>query len=88
MSPFATPPLRPVQDPEGFYARLGVAPTAMPEAITAAYRRRARLVHPDVPETGDAAAFMALKQAYDVLIHAETQVPRPGEAAGRGGGTG
>jgi hypothetical protein len=57
------------QDPEGYYARLGVEPQCRPEAITAAYRRKARLVHPDVPGTGDAAAFVELKQAYDVLIN-------------------
>jgi hypothetical protein len=58
-------------DPEGYYARLGVEPWSAPEAITAAWRREARLVHPDVPETGDADAFLELKQAYDVLIHAD-----------------
>ena len=63
-------PLGLTLDPEGYYARLGVEPWSMPEAITAAYRRKARLVHPDVPGTGDAGAFVELKQAYDVLIHA------------------
>jgi hypothetical protein len=58
-------------DPEGYYARLGVDPRSPPQSITAAYRRKARLVHPDVPVTGDADAFVALKQAYDVLIHAD-----------------
>ena len=28
-------------------------------------------MHPDVPGTGDAGAFVELKQAYDVLIHAD-----------------
>ena len=37
------------------------------EAITAAFRRKARMVHPDVPGTGDAAAFIRVKQAYDLL---------------------
>jgi hypothetical protein len=54
-------------DPEGYYARLGVDPDATAEAITAAFRRRARVVHPDVPGTGSADAFVALKMAYDVL---------------------
>ena len=58
-------------DPEGYYARLGVEPRSRPEAITVAYRRKARLVHPDVPGTGDTAAFVELKQAYDVLIHTD-----------------
>jgi hypothetical protein len=60
-------------DPEGYYARLGVEPWSGPEAITAAWRREARLVHPDVPGTGDAAAFMELKRAYDVLSHNQTR---------------
>lgn len=71
-------------DPDGHYARLGVPPSASAETIAAAYRREARLVHPDVPGTGDAAAFMALKQAYDVLIHPASRAaydrPPPAEA--------
>lgn len=54
-------------DPKGYYALLGVVPGVAAEAITAAFRRRARVVHPDVPGTGDAASFVALKAAYDVL---------------------
>ena len=61
------------QDPEGYYARLGVAPSSDAASIAAAWRREARVVHPDVPETGDAAAFLELKQAYDVLSHATTR---------------
>jgi DnaJ-like protein len=64
------PPLRTTLDPEGYYARLGVEPSVGTETITAAYRRQARLLHPDVPGTGDAGAFVALKQAYDVLVNA------------------
>ena len=54
-------------DPAGFYARLGVDPSAPAEAITAAFRRKARVLHPDVPETGNADAFVWVKEAYDVL---------------------
>jgi hypothetical protein len=54
-------------DPKGYYAQLAVPPGATTEEIVAAFRRRARVVHPDVPGTGDAAAFVALKAAYDVL---------------------
>src|ERR1700722_17778038 len=54
-------------DPEGFYAVLGLDPAASPEAIRAAFRRKARQVHPDVPGTGDASAFVAVRRAYDVL---------------------
>ena len=35
-------------DPAGYYATLEVDPGAAPEAIAAAYRRKARVLHPDV----------------------------------------
>ena len=57
-------------DPAGLYARLGVDPGASAEAIAAAFRRKARVLHPDIPGTGDAAAFIRLKEAYDVLADA------------------
>src|SRR5262245_54896458 len=55
------------RDPAGHYAVLGVTPVAAPEAIAAAYRRKARVLHPDVTGTGNAAAFMRVRAAYDVL---------------------
>lgn len=61
------PPSRTRLDPEGYYARLGLEPAAARAAIVTAYRAKARLLHPDVPKTGDSAAFVAVKQAYDVL---------------------
>lgn len=54
-------------DPEGLYARLGVPPSASAREITAAFRQRARVLHPDVPGTGDTSAFVAARHAYDVL---------------------
>ncbi len=54
-------------DPKGFYARLGVAASADAGAIIAAFRRQARRLHPDVPGTGDTAAFLRVKEAYEVL---------------------
>jgi hypothetical protein len=54
-------------DPQGYYERLEVDWDAPPEAVHAAYRRKARLLHPDIPVTGSAAAFMVVKEAYDVL---------------------
>jgi len=54
-------------DPQGYYQRLELDWDAPPEAIHAAYRRKARLLHPDIPGTGNAAAFMAVKEAFDVL---------------------
>ena len=72
------------EDPAGFYAQLGVAPTAPVEAIIAAYRAKARVLHPDIPGTGDAAAFMRMKEAYDVLADAERRAAydRSARAAG------
>jgi hypothetical protein len=64
--------MRPMSDdPAGYYARLEVAPAASRAAITAAFRRRARVLHPDVVGTGSAEAFMRAKEAYDVLDDAE-----------------
>jgi len=54
-------------DPKGYYARLEVDPWASREAIAAAYRRKARRLHPDIPVTGNAAAFVAMKEAYETL---------------------
>jgi DnaJ domain len=54
-------------DPQGYYARLELDWDAPSEAVHAAYRRKARVLHPDIPVTGNAAAFVALKEAYDVL---------------------
>lgn len=56
-------------DPKGYYARLEVPLWAPHDAIHAAYRRKARLLHPDNPETGDEAAFVAMKEAYEVLAN-------------------
>jgi hypothetical protein len=58
-------------DPAGFYARLEISPAAAPDVIAAAFRRKARVLHPDVVETGNAEAFMHMKEAYDVLGDAE-----------------
>jgi DnaJ domain len=58
-------------DPEGYYALLDLTPAATKAAIVKAYRAKARVLHPDVPRTGNAAAFLAMKQAYDVLSNAQ-----------------
>jgi hypothetical protein len=62
---------RTTDDPAGHYSALELDPAAAADAITAAFRRKARLLHPDVPRTGDAAAFIRVKTAYEVLGHAE-----------------
>lgn len=54
-------------DPQGYYLTLGVPTDATAADITAAFRRRARLLHPDNPTTGDSDGFIALKVAYDLL---------------------
>ncbi len=59
-----------IDDPAGHYAALGIDPAATPQAVAAAFRRKARVLHPDVPGTGDAAAFIRVKQAYEVLGNA------------------
>jgi hypothetical protein len=58
-------------DPEDYYVRLGVGPAATQPEIVAAFRVKARLLHPDVPKTGNAVAFVAVKQAYDVLSNSK-----------------
>lgn len=48
------------------YAVLGVAQDAKTEEIKRAYRRAARVTHPDLG--GDPAAFWAVRGAYEVLV--------------------
>ncbi|HEY1413389.1 MAG TPA: J domain-containing protein [Rhodopila sp.] len=64
-------PPRTRADPQDYYARLGLSPSASRTEIVAAFRVKARLLHPDVPKTGNAVAFVAVKQAYDVLSNVE-----------------
>ena len=50
------------------YAILGISPTATPEAIKAAYRRKANLYHPDKNSAeGAALRFREVLDAYEVL---------------------
>ena len=49
------------------YAVLGVAPTADPEVIRAAYRVLAQRYHPDRNAHTDGSAMVRLNQAYAVL---------------------
>jgi len=51
------------------YQVLGVAREASPDQVTLAWRRRARAEHPDArpADTGAAARFRALAEAYQVL---------------------
>lgn len=55
-------------DPKGYYAALGVEPTADLAQIKAAFRERAKMVHPDhsaLPEAEE--AFQRINEAYRVL---------------------
>jgi len=50
------------------YEVLGVAPTAPDEAIKTAYRKAARLYHPDRnPDPNAAARFRDIQSAYELL---------------------
>ncbi len=53
------------------YARLGVTAHASPPEIDAAYRRRARLLHPDTAREpgGQPAELQLVIEAYRVLSH-------------------
>jgi len=53
---------------EDYYRVMGVDANADTAAIKQAYRRQARLLHPDVNRSGDAHASMArINEAYEVL---------------------
>jgi curved DNA-binding protein CbpA len=60
------------KDPKGFYARLGVEPTANAEDIRVAFRRIAKELHPD-KNTGARATsrFQAINEAYQTLNNSE-----------------
>jgi len=46
------------------FAAVGMDPAIAPEAITAADRRKAGMLHSDIPGTGDALAFIRVQHAY------------------------
>lgn len=53
---------------DDLYAILGVAPAATAEELRAAFRARAKGLHPDVnPGHGAEGAFRSLREAYAVL---------------------
>lgn len=78
-------------DPKGFYKVLGLTPDADTGAVKAAYRARAKEVHPDHnPSEHAAEAFALLNEAYQVLSDPRrrasydaggTRRPRPGSGA-------
>jgi hypothetical protein len=58
-------------DREDYYATLHVAPDATEEDIRLAFRRLARLYHPDVAGTGSLSEMQRLNVAYQTLSHPE-----------------
>ena len=71
MSP-QTPPQTPEeQQPQDFYEVLQVNPSAELETIHRVYRLLAQRYHPDNRETGNAARFRLISEAYNVLSKPE-----------------
>ena len=73
------------------YATLGVSRSATADEIKSAYRKLARLYHPDVNKAADAQKkFAAAQQAYEVLSDAEKRklYDQYGDAAFAQGGPG
>ena len=56
-----------LDDPKGYYARLGVPSSATAEVLKSAFRQRAKSLHPDNPVSGSEDGFRRLMEAYDVL---------------------
>lgn len=52
---------------QDYYAMLGVTPDATPQEIKSAYRRLARLHHPDLNKEARDDLIKRLNQAYEIL---------------------
>ena len=77
-----------MSEPADFYEILQVHPSAYPEVIDAAYRRLARIYHPDRHPAPDAAARMAeINRAYDVLKDPGQRAAYDRQGAGSDNGT-
>ena len=50
-----------------FYEVLGVSKSATKDEIKSAYRKLAKVYHPDDKQTGDEAKFKEIQEAYDIL---------------------
>jgi hypothetical protein len=62
------------QDPKGYYARLGISPSASADEIKAAYRKLAKQLHPDInQDTTAKARFQAVSEAYAILGDPESR---------------
>lgn len=57
------------------YAKLGVPPSATPEQIKAAYRKKAAQYHPDKNQSADAPLrFREVQEAYELLSDPERRM--------------
>ena len=60
------------EDPLGYYSKLGVPKTATATEIKAAFRKKAKNLHPDRNPSPDAnREFIDVKEAYEVLANPE-----------------
>ncbi|GLC35878.1 hypothetical protein PLESTB_000515400 [Pleodorina starrii] len=65
--------------PKTYYDILGIEATASADDIKSAFRKQAKLVHPDVSKSTDSEEeFKQLKEAYDVLSDAEQRAEYDG----------
>lgn len=64
----------PPTDPSGYYAALGVVPSATSDQIKRAFKAKARATHPDRNPAPDATQqFQFINEAYRVLGDAQTR---------------
>jgi len=57
------------------YQILGIAPGSDPDEIKRAYRKKAKIIHPDVNPSDNAdAQFVQINEAYERLVNDEKQI--------------
>jgi len=62
------------QPEESFYSILGLRPGASVEEISSAYRRLAKIYHPDKKPSGDKKIFEKIHNAYYALTHPDIYI--------------
>src|SRR6476659_5476295 len=73
-------------DPKGYYAYLGVAPSATLDEVRAAYHRCAKQCHPDKdPSPSAKARFQAINEAYRTLSNPRLRAAYDSSRLGVGG---